>query len=335
VLESRPDDAHVRASLALALHHQGRYAEASVQSRLALGADPTLWQAAYNLACHHAAAGEFDHALRWLQVAIASGFVSVEEVLADPDLAPLEQDHRFAVYAGTGILSRAEEDAVLLLHTPIVRVGERAVVSVVSIALNRPLMAEREPVQLRLAGKLEPGRLRPVSRQETFSMGTEGGREYHQWSFQFTFEPRTAGLLPIGPFEVTRGGRSRWTDTVLLQVREASDRKRLPAPPPGAVSSPQSFFRAPSAADPPLIEAHRARGGDVVEVSATGTEPVEAVWTEAGGEGASRCFRFKAASIEALPQSVPAPDPDVFRSILVRRATEGWSHLLELRAEPP
>ena len=65
VLEQVPDDAHVRAVLARALHAQERYAEASVQGRLALGIDPSLWEAAYNLACHTAmGTGEFARRLR-------------------------------------------------------------------------------------------------------------------------------------------------------------------------------------------------------------------------------------------------------------------------------
>lgn len=331
LLTDRPDDAHVRASLAMALHRQGRYAEASVQSRLALGADPTLWQASYNLACHHAAAGERDLAIRWLQGAIASGYVSVEQVVNDPDLAALEDDHRFAFYVGTGVLSRATEDAVVLLHTPSVSVGELATVSIVSIALNRPLMGEREAADLRLAASLGADLVRPISRRETFSVGVEGGQEYHQRTFHFTFEPLQPGLLPLGPFEVTRGTRSRWTDTALLQVRDAGEAPTSSAVAnPAPVSTPKTFFRAPSAADPPLIAAHRGRGGEVVEVSALGTQPVEASWTEVD-EGGSRYFRFKAASIEALPESIPPREPGIFRSILVQRATEGWSHLVELR----
>jgi len=121
---------------------------------------------------------------------------------------------------------------------------------------------------------------------------------------------------------------------VLLQVRDAGESpngstQAIPVP----VARPKSFFRAPSAADPPLIAAHRGRGGEVVEISAVGTEPVEADWTETD-EGASRYFRFKAASVEVLPESTPSREPGIFRSILVQRATEGWSHLVELRSAP-
>ncbi len=326
-LAARPDDAHLRASLAMALHRQGEYAEASVQSRLALGADPTLWQAAYNLAVYHAAMGDRDAALRWLQAAVATGRIEVEDVVADPDLAPLEEDHRFAFYAGTGVLSRAEEDAVVLLHTPVVAVGERATVSVISIALNRPLMGEREPADVRLAGTLGRDQLLPVSRRETFSAGTEGGREYHQRTWHFTFVPTRPGLLPVGPFEVTRGRGERWTDAVLLQVTDG------PAPAasaPSAVATPQTFFRAPSAADGPLIAAHRGRGGAVVALDVLSDEVADAPWTSTD-DGQSRYFRFRAASVEELPDALPERSDPVFRSILVQRATEGWSHVLELR----
>ena len=329
LLEARPDDAWLRATLARSMHRQGRYREATVQSRLALGIDPTLWQAAYNLACHYAALNEPDEALRWLQSAITSGRLRPEDVLADPDLAPLEQDHRFAFYASTGVLSRDEEDAFLLLPQPSVGVGEIATITIVAIALNRPLMAEREAVTVRLAAPLPPDALQPVSRQEVFSAGTEAGREYRQRTFQYSFSVHRPGLLALGPFEVRHGDRSRWTEVALLEVRSADDEPLPPDPVVGLPASAQ-FFLAPSADDQRLIDAHGARGGVEVVVDATANDEVAAPWSE-GSDASSRLFRFRAAAVDRLPAALPPQEPDVFRSVLVQRATEGWSHVVEVR----
>ncbi len=332
LLDQHPDDAWLRATLARALHRQGRYREASVQSRLAIGIDPTLWQAAYNLACHYAALGELDDAVSWLQAAIVSGRLRTEDVLADPDLAPLEEDHRFAFYAATGVLSRDEEDAIVLLDQPSVQVGQPATITVVAIALNRPLMAEREAVDVQLGAPLPPGLLVPLGRSEAFSTGTEAGREYRQRTFQFTFSVQRPGLLAVGPFEVRHGDRRRWTDVVLLEVRP-DDEAAAPPPLSPAIADPGAFFRAPSADDERLIAAHLARGGVELQVDATSTEPTDLPWTETGG-GASRLIRYRGAGVEQLPATVPDREPGAFRSILAQRATEGWSYVLDIKPTP-
>ena len=327
LLERRPDDAWLRATMARALHRQGRYREATVQSRLAIGADPTLWEAAYNLACHHAALGQRDEAIAWLQAALASGRLRPEDILADPDLAPLEEDHRFAFFAATGVLSREEEDAIALLQQPSVRVGELATVTLVSIVLNRPLMEERQLVEVRLRG-LPLDSIRPVSRRETFSVGSEAGREYHQRTFHYSFQVLEPGLLPLGPFELIRDGHARYTGTLLLEVREGPDPIHHPAP--RGVAGAAGFFRAPALDDARLIEAHLARGGQAHVLDALAGEPDHVLWSE-GEDASSRHFRFRAMSLEELPVSVPTREDGVFRSILVRRATEGWSHVLEIK----
>ena len=327
LLEDRPDDPWLRASLARALHRQGRYREAAVQSRLAIGADPTLWEAAYNLACHHAALGERDEAISWLQAALASGQLRAEDVLADPDLAPLQEDHRFSFYAATGVLSREEEDAIALLQEPSVQVGEPATVTLVSIALNRPLMDEREPVEVRWRGAASTA-IRPISRREVFSVGSEAGREYHQRTLHYTFVPLEAGLLPLGPFELTRGGQRRYTGTLLLDVREGP--APLDRPMPAGIEDATVFFRAPALDDPRLLAAHADRGGHIHEVDVLAEAPRDVPWT-GGPRAASRHLRFRATSLEELPRSVPAREDGVFRSVFVRRGTEGWSHLVEVR----
>jgi hypothetical protein len=328
LLDRRPDDAWLRATLARALHRQGRYREAAVQSRLAIGADPTLWEAAYNLACHHAALGERDEAISWLQAALAFGHLRAEDVLADPDLAPLEEDHRFAFYSATGVLSRQEEDAIAVLQQPSVQVGEPATVTLVSIALNRPLMASRDPVRVQWRGT-RGAALQPVSRRETFSVGSEAGREYHQRTIHYTFVALEPGLLPLGPFELTRDGRSRYTGTLLLDVREGPEPAK-PVSVPG-VGGVDLFFRAPALDDGRLMEAHAARGGTTQELDILAELAPDLAWAT-GAEAASRHLRFRAVSLEELPRSVPAREDGVFRSILVRRGTEGWSHIVEVKA---
>ncbi|HCP44982.1 MAG TPA: peptidoglycan editing factor PgeF [Deltaproteobacteria bacterium] len=327
-LEMTPDDAHSRASLALSLHRQGRFREALVQGRLALGIDPTFWQAAYNLACSAAALGERDQAVGWLQAALASGVPTLEEVASDPDLAALEDDHRFAFYKATGILSRQEEDAVAFIHPGSVAVGEATTVTVVAIALNRPLMAPRAPVTIEPAWTIEPGLLRPLARKETFSAGAEGGREYMQRNFQYQFRALRPGRLQVGPFRVSLEGVVRWTQPIMLEVQESSmPMAQSDEAPPVPASA---FFAAPSLQDSHLIEKHAAQDGEVALVDPLSNQPTGLAWTEDNGMQ-RRMFRFRATQARELPSSLPSRPPQAFRSVLLQRATEGWSHVIDQR----
>jgi len=329
LLEERPDDAQLRALLARALHRQQRYTEALVQGRLALGIDPQLWQAAYNLACSSAALGDLDQSIRWLQVALRSGVPSAREVASDPDLLSLQDDHRFSFYLATGILSRDEKDALALVQPSSVKVGEMATVTLTAIALNRPLMSPRERVQVRATSPFPAGFILPVSRRETFSTGEDGGREYSQRTFQYTFEVLLSGLLQLGPFEVRQGDAVHWTEPLLLRVQEAEagDPARSKERP---LLAPAEFFASPSLVDERLRLEHEERGGAVVALDPLADQAVESPWRAHTGSE-SRYFQFRSAGIERLPGSLPARQPQVFRSILIQRGTEGFSHVAELR----
>ncbi len=325
-LTIQPDDALGRAVLGRALHAQGRHREASVQSRLALGIDPGLWQAAYNLACHHAALGEADQAIHWLQACLASDAVTREQVRDDPDLASLRNDHRMSFYLAGGALSRQEEDAMAMLSPRTVAVGESATLTVVALSLNRPLMGERTPLELRSLRPLPPGTLAGRTRRETFSTGDEGGREYSQRTVHFGFQPSTSGTIPLGPFKVREGERQHRTATTVLEVGPGTPPR--PGPSPDALGG--GFFRAPSEVDGALIADHVARGGPLLELNADDPGVASARWT-AGPHGATRVFRYRAADLEGLPNTLPGRGVGVFRSVLVQRASEGWSHIYELR----
>jgi YfiH family protein len=329
LLEERPDDAHLRALLARSLHGQQRYTEALVQGRLALGIDPQLWQAAYNLACSSAALGDLDQSIRWLQVALRSGVPSAREVASDPDLLSLQDDHRFSFYLATGILSRDEKDALALVQPSSVKVGEMATVTLTAIALNRPLMSPRERVEVRPASPFPPGFILPVSRRETFSTGEEGGREYSQRTFQYTFEVLRSGLLQLGPFEVRQGDSVHWTEPLLLRVQEG-DGTALERSAQRALLAPGEFFASPSLVDERLRLQHEQRGGTVVALDPLAEQAIESPWRAHSGSE-SRYFQFRAAGIERLPGSLPPRQPQVFRSIFIQRGTEGFSHVAELR----
>lgn len=327
LLAARPDDAWLRASLGRALHRRGRFLEAAVQSRMALGADPAMWEAAYDLACHHAAMGEADLAIGWLQEALAVGALPPEQVVADPDLAQLRQDHRFAFYASTGALPRQEEDAMALLRQPSVSAGEPASVTLIAVALNRPLMARREPVEVRLRA-LPSGPILPVSRTEAFSAGSEGGSEHLQRTFDYAFVPLEPGPLAIGPFELVQEGRSLFAGAVLLDVQPGTVPGAAPALP--GIADAREFFRAPALDDPRLAVLHEARGGRVEDLDPHGGAPAGSPWA-ADSSGSSRHFRFRALTIDALPAAVPEMEPGVFRSTFLCRGTQGWSHVIETR----
>ena len=328
LLAERPDDAHLRALLGRSLHLQQRYPEAVVQGRLALGIDPQLWQAAYNLACSSAALGDLDQSIRWLQVALRSGVPTAREVASDPDLLALQNDHRFSFYLATGILSRDEKDALALVQPASVQVGDLATVTLTAIALNRPLMSPREKVEVRPARPFPPGLIKPVSRRETFSTGEDGDREFAQRTFQYTFEVLRSGALQLGPFEVRQGDAVHWTEPLVLRVRgnqRTEETKSYPAD-----LEIERFFASPSIVDRTLEKEHQRRGGEVVVLDPLAEQPVESPWSnESGAE--SRFFQFRSAGIEQLPGSLPPRQPHVFRSILVQRGTEGLSHVAELR----
>lgn len=305
VLASRPDEELAHAELARALHLQGRDLEAVVHGRLAFGMEPALWEAAYNLACHYTALGEHDLAIRWLQDAVVLGTLELEEILEDPDLLALRDDHRFAFFESTGVLSRAEEDALVVPHRFVVAQGEELQVSVVVVALNRPLMSERLPVDLRLVSAWSEGLVVPLERKETLTTGESGGREYTQRTLEFTFVPLKAGLLSLGPFRVEQGATVLYTGAPLIEVRSA-DLVDGPAASPISVAE---FFRAPSVVD---------------EAVMTGLEEN----TEPSG---SAVRRFRAVQAGALPEDLSERPAGAFRSSFLQRGTEGRSHVLDLR----
>jgi len=309
VLKQRPEDPVAHAQLARALHLQGRDREAVVEGRIALGIDARLWQAAYNLACHSAALGDTDAAIRWLQEAILRGGLEREEVLADPDLLSLRDDHRFAFYESSGVLSRAEQDVLVLPDRREAFVGEPMTLSVLIVALNRPLMGERLSVELEFMGALSEGVILPIERSERFVMGESGGLEYSQRSLQFTFVPTAPGVLALGPFRVRQGQRTFYRSSPLLEFRERSGSEvageRATAGDAEVFMSVGAFFQAPSSVDGEL---------------GLGLEPP-----------AGRFETFRAPAADELPEGVKVDPEASFRSVFLQRGTEGLSHLLELR----
>jgi hypothetical protein len=328
LLIASPDDAHLRSLLARSLHLQHRYLEAVVQGRLALGIDPNLWQAAYNLACSSAALGDLDQSIRWLQVALRSGVLTAREITADPDLVSLQNDHRFSFYLATGLLSRDEKDALAFVQPTSVLVGELATVTVTAISLNRPLMSPREHVEVRQARPFPSKLIRPVSRRETFSTGEDGDREFAQRTFQYTFEVLHSGVMQFGPFEIRQGEAVHWTEPLLLRVQGKPGAAQKETPP--GVLPVEHFFASPSVVDDALLDQHKERGGSIVELDPLSEDSMESPWSRKSGSE-SRFFQFRSASIERLPASLPPRQPQVFRSILVQRGTEGLSHVAELR----
>jgi tetratricopeptide (TPR) repeat protein len=303
VLAEYPGDALANAQLARALHLQGRDREAVVAGRIAVGLDSALWQAAYNLACHHTAMGEHDAAIRWLQQALLLGEITVDEVVADLDLLPLRDDHRFAFYESSGVLSRAEQDVIVRPDRRVATVGEEVTLSVLVVALNRPLLSPRLRVTLDLLSDWPPGFVIPRARAESFSIGESAGREYSQRSFQFTFVPQREGFLSLGPFRVQQGETVHFTGATIIEVRPSSEAPEE-HPVSGPAMSAREFFSAPSQVDGEL---------------ALGLPTA-----------AFRFERFRAPSADTLPDGVLLAADPRFRSLFLQRGSEGLSHLLEL-----
>ena len=305
-LDADPENAHAWGQLARALHLQGRDTEAVVAGRIGLGLDPSLWALAYNLACHHVALGQFDRAIAWLQRAIMAGGLEPKEVAADPDLFPLRDDHRFAFYENTGLLSRAERDLLVIPSSRSVFVGDEVALGVFLVALNRPLMAERLPADLGLARPPEAGLIEPISRSERLIVGESGGREYSQHVFDFRFRATRPGLLDLGPLRVVQGDEVLYAPSTRLEVHAQGAEGLTYGQ--SASFPPEEFFRSPSLVDEGLADA-------------LGAERV-------------RFERFRAAGPVDLPDAVKITDGASFRSVSLRRGTEGYSHLLELLSRP-
>ena len=233
-------------------------------------------------------------------------------MLADPDLLSLRDDHRFAFYESSGVLSRAEQDVLVLPDRREAVVGEPMTLSVLIVALNRPLMGERLSVELELMGAPLEGLLLPIERSERFVMGESGGLEYSQRSLQFTFVPTTPGVLALGPFRVRQGEHTFYRSSPLLEFRERSGGEvagqRETAGVGEEVAVPLSvgaFFQAPSSVDGEL---------------GLGLEPP-----------VGRFETFRAPAADKLPDEVKPEPGSRFRSVFLQRGTEGLSHLLEIR----
>ncbi len=299
----RPEDALARAVLAHAHLLVEEVEAALVQGKLAVGIDPALSAAAWNLSCAYARLGDRDAAVAWLQRALAMGAYGPDDVREDEDLAGLVEDHRIAVYLAAGVLSRAEEDAIAQLDRDRARVGEPVILSVALVQLNRV------PLSTSTAG-LSQGQDRGlpffelVARRETFTRGEAGGREYAQRTVHFELLPRAAGTWTLGPFRVLGDGREHWTTPVVVRV-EGDETPVEPSRP--------ELFGMPSATDPGVIE---QLGGDDLGFWEPGQTPQ--------GGPLPQAVRFRVPTLEGEISLPPRPRGSV-RSTFLRRSTEGDS----------
>lgn len=305
LLDHSPDDALARAALAHALLLTGDLEGSIVQGKLAVGIDPALAEASWNLACAYTKAGDFDAAVAWLQRAVIAGEFDGDDVTADPDLAPLVDDHRVAVFLAAGVLSRAEEDVLTSVDRPRLTVGETLELSIALIQLNRGLLSEG-------AARLDPGQDQSLAwfqiteRTETFTRGEAGGREYAQRSVRFRLVARAPGPWLLGPFRVEGEDGVHWTDPMPVLVEGDA-----PEPIPRAPTA----FALPSVADPALL-GELAPGDDAWEPG-----------TPLPGE-LPRAARFLVGSLDALPELPPRP-PNSVRSTFLQRRTEGPSWFVD------
>jgi len=248
MVEADPSDPVARASLARALARQDRFAEAIVQDKLALAADPTLAEMAYNVACSYAVLGDTDESLRWLSRAWDGGIRDLNLIEQDPDLLDLRQDHRFAFFLATGALSLQEREAFARVTPALAAPGDEVKVEITVVSLNRPLMATPERLELSFGGDLPDGSLVPLSRVERFEAGESGGREFFRRHIISTFRAERALETLLEPFSLTLGDTQVPVRPSWLSVREVlpdlfprqEDADSGP-PPPSAVD----WFTAP------------------------------------------------------------------------------------------
>jgi hypothetical protein len=321
LLAAIPEDAHARGVLAHALLQTDALEESRLEGRLALAFDPTLSVVAWNLACAHARDGQADPALGWLQRALATGTYERNEVAGDPDLALLQGDHRLAVYYATGVLSRAEEDAVAVVDRDRGATGEPAILSVASMQLNRPLLSK---ATAKLAPVPQGGEVAVLERVETFSRGSAGDREYSQRTVHFTIVPLVPGVLSLGPFEVTSDTGRATTMQILLPV----DGDPV-APPPGSAGT--AWYGFPSQLDGPEVAALAREGVEPIRLAEGETPESLPEFIQRPDGGQARLLRFRASTPE-FPAWIPPRPANARRSALVQRSTEGWSWVLDVVA---
>ena len=320
LLASMPDDAHARGVLAHALLAAGELRASRTEGRLALAFDPTLSTVAWNLACAYAREEDAERAIPWLQRALATGAYEPSDVIGDPDLASLREDHRVAVYFATGVLSRAEEDAVALVDRDRGATGAAARLSVALMQLNKPLLSPTDAVLAPMPGTSNVALLERV---ETFTRGSEGDREYSQRTVHFTFVPLTPGITQLGPFAVTSDSGRSVTTPVLFPV----EGEPVTAP---AGSADAAWFAFPSQVDGPTVQALVAAGVEPITVAESSPAPdalPELVTLDDGSK--ARLLRFRALNADA-PSWVPPRPPGARRSAMLQRSTEGWSWVLDV-----
>lgn len=94
-LELHPDDARAATMRAVSLCRLGQPSAGLEWARRALEIDPTDAGVRYNVACLYALEGRRDEAIQCLEECVRLGFVNVEWIARDPDLASLHGDPRF------------------------------------------------------------------------------------------------------------------------------------------------------------------------------------------------------------------------------------------------
>lgn len=297
-VEALPEDPLLRGVLAHAWLELDQVEPALVHGKLAVGLDPTLAEAAWNVACAYARLGDKQAAVLWLRRALQQGDFTTEDVRAEPDFAGLEDDHRVAVYLSTGVLSRAEEDVIALVDRHAVSTGEEVMLSLALLQLNRtPLAATRATLGRGQDGGLDGFEI--LERRETLVRGEAGGSEYVQRTLHFTLRALRPGAHVLGPFRVDGDDGVHWTTPQLVAVDGDPVAPSL-GPAPG-------FFALPSLDDEPLVaDADAWDGGEVAPLQGT------------------RVLLYRTPTLELAPELPPRPD-GARRSTWLRRSTEGPS----------
>jgi len=319
LLRASPEDAHARGVLAHALLATNQLGESRTEGRLALAFDPTLPSVAWNIACSYAREGDADQAIPWLQRALATSGVEPREVAEDPDLSTLEGDHRLAVYYATGVLSRAEEDAVAVVDRDRVRAGDPVRLSVALMQLNKPLLSPADAVLA--ATPASAPDLAVLERIETFTRGSEGDREYSQRTVHFTLVPLRPGVVQLGPFAVQSEDARSVTTPVFLRVEGD------PSPAPAGAAD-AAWLAFPSQVDDEAVALLTASGVEPIPLSEDVAPTLPEFLAQPDGTRV-RLLRFRARVVE-LPAWVPARPARARRSALLRKSTEGWSWVLDV-----
>ncbi len=248
-----PYNALIHGELGLAYHKADRLADALAATRLALGLDPSLEEARFNLGALLSRAGRVDDALRTLSPLVDSDLDLRALGREDPDLDALRRDIRFRVFlAGADTIVLHTRAATLRpSESPLVP-GEPFELVLEVLTLEAP--GDEVPrVSISVADtdgldSFLPGDIRILRKR-----GREGDRSYYTWRLTWTLTPTRSAMVPVGRWEVQIDGVVVPMEIPVLSVLPVDAASSPPAGPEREGGMWAALFSREIPPHPPIV----------------------------------------------------------------------------------